>query len=272
MWKAHPYRWPVIGWMRDIENISREDCLNYFRTYYAPNNATVFISGDFDPAQAKKLVSKYYGSLKAGPPLPEVIDAEPEQKGERRAIVEFPAQAPSMLLAWRGPKAEHPDTLTLDVLQYALSVGQSSRLTRSLVYEQEVAVSVGVDWAWRFDPGAFVVSMELKPDGKPAEAEAALEAQFKQVAESGLSDDELQKAKNNLSAHLIRELATNGGRAHALGTYEMLLGDWRAGLTLPDRYAAITSDMVKAVVRTYLTPSRRSVATLRPVSPLQEAA
>ncbi len=266
VWKAHPYRWPVIGWMKDIENIKREDCLEYFRTFYAPNNATLYVSGDFDPRQALALIKKYYSNIKPGPAAPPVLDAEPEQKGERRAEVRHPAQAPSLMIAWRGPSATEHDTLVLDVLQYALSVGQSSRLTRALVFEQEIAVGISVDWSWRFDPGAFTVVMELKPDGDPKKAEAALYTELQKVAEKGLEPREIEKAKNNLSAHLLRELATNNGRAHALGTYELMLGDWRDGLRLPERYEAITGEQVRAAAAKFLSAEKRAVVTLVPLA------
>ncbi|MCA3016232.1 MAG: insulinase family protein [Myxococcaceae bacterium] len=272
VYKAHPYRWPVIGWMRDIENISREDCLEYFRTFYAPNNATIYVSGDFDPKQALALIKRAYGGLKAGPPAPPVLDAEPEQKGERRADVHYPAQAPSLMIAWRGPAGSHADTLVLDVVQYALSVGQSSRLHRRLVHDLELAVGVSVDWTWRFDPGTFTVGLELKPGGDPKQAEAALTAELERLAAEGLTARELEKAKNNLAATLTRELATNSGRAHALGTYELMLGDWRRGLALPSAYESITSEQVKEVVRRYLTPARRNVVTLVPQSSVEAAA
>lgn len=266
VFKAHPYRWPVIGWMGDIENISREDCLEYFRTFYAPNNATIFVSGDFDPKQALAMIKKAYGSIKAGPPVPPVPDAEPEQKGERRANVHHPAQAASLMIAWRGPRGHDPDTFVLDVVQYALSVGQSSRLTKKLVYERELAVGVNVDWTWRIDRGTFTIGLELKPGGDPQEAERALYAELDRLAKEGLDDRELEKAKNNLAATLLRELATNSGRAHALGTYEMMLGDWRLGLQLPSVYERVTSDDVKRVVAKYLGASRRNVVTLVPTA------
>jgi predicted Zn-dependent peptidase len=264
LWKAHPYRWPVIGWMKDIKNITREDCLEYFRTFYAPNNATLYIAGDFDPKQALALIKKYFGSIKAGPPIPAVLDAEPEQLGERRAEIHYPAQAPSVMLAWRGPKASDEDTLVLDVLQYALSVGQSSRFNRALVYEQEVAVSVAVDWTWRFDPGSFLIGVELKPGADPKDCEKAVYAQIDKVIKEGIEPHELEKAKNNLAAHLYRELATNNGRAHALGTYEVMLGSWRDGLALASRYATVTAAQVQAAAAKYLAPNLRSVVTLIP--------
>lgn len=264
VWKAHPYRWPVIGWMKDIEAITREDCLDYFRTYYAPNNATVYVSGDFDPDKCLKLLKRYYGGIKAGPAVPGIANAEPRQRGERRAEVQYPAQAPSLMIAYRGPAAAHADTLTLDVLQYALAVGQGSRLTKALVFEQEAAVSVSVDWSWRLDPGAFTVHLELKPGADPAVSEAALYRELDKVIKEGLETREVEKACNNLQAQLLRELATNNGRAHALGHYEMMLGSWQAGLALANRYPKIQKDTLQRAAATYLAPSQRSVVTLIP--------
>src|SRR5581483_10756736 len=168
------------------------------------------------------------------------------------------------IIAWRGPKATDADTLVLDVVQSALSVGQSSRLVKSLVYEREACVSVSIDWSWRKDPGAFVAALELKPGSNPKDAELALYEELDKVARDGISERELQKAKNNLSAQLLRELATNNGRAHALGHYEALLGGWREGLALSSRYERVTAQQVKDVAAKYLTPARRSVVTLVP--------
>ncbi len=264
VFKAHPYRWPVIGWMKDIENISKQDCLEYFRTYYAPNNATLWVVGDLEPKKTLALIKKYYGTIKKGPPAPAVIDAEPEQRGARRALIHHPAQAPSLLIGFRGPPAVHEDTTVLDVLQYALSVGESSRLMKELVYKRELAVSVAMDWSWRMDPGMLLFVMELAPDAKVPEVEQAFYGQLEAIAKDGLSDLELQKAKNNLKAHLLRELATNNGRANALGTYEVLLGSWRSALELHSKYQAVTGAQVKAAAAKYFAPARRSVVELVP--------
>ncbi len=266
VYRAHPYRWPVIGWMADIENITREDCEAYFRTYYAPNNAHLYLAGDFDPKEALAMVEKAFGNIRPGPAPLAVIDAEPPQKGERRAVVHHPAQAPSLMLGYRGPAAREEDTLVLDVLQYILTVGEGSRLTRSLVYEQELAVSAGMDWTWRFDPGMLLFLIELKPDGDPARVEAALLEQLAAVVKDGVSARELRKAKNNLHAHLLRELSTNGGRAHALGQYELFFGSWKKGLSLPAAYERITAKQVQEAAARYLRPELRSVVTLVPTA------
>jgi predicted Zn-dependent peptidase len=264
IWKAHPYRWPVIGWMGDIENIGREDCERYFRTFYAPNNAALYVVGDFDPHRTLSLIRRYYGRIRSGPPVPPVVNSEPEQRGERRALVRHAVQAPSMMVGYHAPRADQEDALALDVLQYALTVGDGSRLVRSLVFEQPLAVAVVMDWGWRIDPGAIVFYLELKPDSKPERVEQALYQQLEKVCAEGLSARELTKAKNNLKSHLLQGLATNSGKAQALGSYELLLGDWQSSLDLAIRYDAITAEQVRAVSERYLRPEKRSVTTLLP--------
>jgi len=112
---AHPYRWPVIGWMTDIEGISRQDCERYFRTYYAPNNCTLVLVGDFDSGQALELIEKLYSAIPSGDALPPVATGEPRQKGERRALIRYPAQAPAVLAGFRAPDGRDPDSLVLDL-------------------------------------------------------------------------------------------------------------------------------------------------------------
>ncbi|MCP3142167.1 M16 family metallopeptidase [Pyxidicoccus xibeiensis] len=264
MYKAHAYRWPVIGWTADIAAITREDCQQYFRTYYAPNNAVLYIVGDIDPKKTLALVRRYYGDIPRGPTPAKVLNAEPEQKGERRAVVRHPAQSPAVMLGFLGPAARDEDTLALDVAQYVLTKGEGSRLSRSLVYEQKLAVSVMLDWSWRIDPGTILFFLELKPGADPQKVEAALYAELEKLARDGITERELQKAQNNLRADHIRGLATNSGRAHSLGHYEALLGDWRSLLTLPSAYASITNEQVKAAAAKYFAPERRSVVTLVP--------
>jgi zinc protease len=264
VFQAHPYRWPVIGWMGDIEAIQRADCEAYFRTYYAPNNAALWIAGDVDPEATVRRVRRAYGDIPAGPAVPPIVNAEPPQRGERRSVLTHPAQAPGLLVAFRGPPVSHPDALTLDVLQFILAVGEGSRLNKRLVYQEKVAVNVGMDWSWRLDPGVLLFHAEMAPSGDPARVEAELYRELARAAEQGVSEHELTKAKNNLRAHLMRELTTSSGRAHALGTYEAYLGSWRAGLRLADRYARIEGPAVRAAAAQYLKPSQRSVVTLLP--------
>jgi predicted Zn-dependent peptidase len=261
---AHPYRWPVIGWMDDIERITREDCEAFFRTYYAPSNAAIYAVGDLDPDRTLELVERHYGSIPAGPRPAPVPLGEPPQRGERRATVRYPAQAPALLAGWRGPAARSPDSAALDVLQVCLAVGESSRLRRRLVQQEELAVSISISWGWRIDPGVFLVFAELGPRVRPQRAEAILWEEIARVATKGVSAVEVRRAQALLRSSVLHELATHHGIAHALGQAEALIGDWREAGRALQHYAAVGPREVRRVAADYLDPSRRCVVVLEP--------
>ena len=261
---AHPYRWPVIGWMTDIDAITRQDCEKYFRTYYAPNNCTLVLVGDFESQKALALIEKLYAPIPSGEPLPSVATGEPPQKGERRAVIRYPSQAPAVLVGFRAPDGRDPDSLVLDLIETALSSGEGARLKRALVYQQELCVDAGVSFGWRIDPALFEVSLKLNPGVDPARAESALWAELGRFCDEELPLKELDRAKNLVRAQLLRGLATSNGRAHTIGQMEMMLGSWKAMLDLGDRYAAITPADLKRVAQKTFAPHRRNVVTLIP--------
>jgi predicted Zn-dependent peptidase len=261
---AHPYRWPVIGWMDDIQRITRADCETFFRTYYAPTNAAVYVVGDQDPDRTLALLERYYGDIPAGPPPAPVAAGEPPQRGERRAAIRHPAQAPALLAGWRGPPATSADASALDVLQVCLAVGEASRLRRRLVQQAELAVSVSVSWGWRIDPGVFMGFLELAPGASVERVEKILWAEIARVAEHGVTAAELRRAKALLRSSVLHELATHHGTAHALGQAEALLGDWREAGRALEHYERVGPRDVRRVAEEYLDPSRRSVVVLEP--------
>lgn len=261
---AHPYRWPVIGWMDDIERITREDCEAFFRTYYAPSNAAIYAVGDLDPDLTLHLVERAYGDIPAGPAPAPVPHGEPPQRGERRAVVRYPAQAPALLAGWRGPAARNPDSAALDVLQVCLAVGESSRLRRRLVHEAELAVSVSISWGWRIDPGVFLAFVELAPGVRIGAAERILWEEIEKAASRGVSPAEVRRAQALLRSSVLHELATHHGIAHALGQAEALLGDWREAGRALEHYAAVGPRDVRRVAAEYLDPSKRCVVVLEP--------
>jgi len=262
--QAHPYRWPVVGWMSDLNRITRQDCERYFRTYYAPNNCTVLLVGDFEADHALKRIETLYGAIARGDPLPEVADGEPPQKGERRAVIHYPAQAPALLAGFRTPNGRQADSLVLDLIEASLSYGEGARLKRALVYEQELCVDANVYFGWRMDPGLFQISLKLNPGVDPARAESALWAELARVADQPMAEAELQRAKNFVRSGLLRGLQTANGRAHTLGQMEVMLGSWRAFLDLPDRYQAVTPADVQRVAKSTFAPHRRNLVTLVP--------
>ncbi len=261
---AHPYRWPVVGWMTDLDLISRGDCERYFRTYYAPNNCTLLLVGDFDRDDALTLIEKSYGHIPSGETLPLVATGEPPQKGERRSAIHFPAQAPAILVGFRGPDGRDPDSLVLDLIEAALSYGEGARLKRALVYGQELCVDAHAFFGWRIDPGLFEIALKLNPGADPAKAESALFAELQRVCDEPLTGKELSRAKNLVRANLLRGLQTANGKAQTLGQMEMMLGSWRALFDLPARYQAITAAEIQRVARKTFAPHRRNVVTLVP--------
>lgn len=261
---AHPYRWPVIGWMDDIERITRADCEAFFRTYYAPGNAAVYVVGDLDVDATLRQLEAAYGDIPAGPAPAPVAQGEPPQRGERRASVRFPAQAPALLAGWRGPRGRDADAAALDLLQVCLSVGESSRLRRRLVQDEELAVGVSISWGWRIDPGVFFVFAELAPGVKVDTAERAIWQELAKIAAKGVSAAEVKRAKALLRSAVLHELATHHGVAHALGQSEALLGDWREAGRALAQYDVLGPKDVARVAAEYLDPSRRSVVVLEP--------
>ena len=262
--KAHPYGTPVIGWMSDLEGITREDCVEYFRTYYAPNNAILIIAGDFDPDEALGLVREYYGPIPAQDPPAPPRTAEPPQQGERRAELHMRAEMPAVLIAWRTVGVDSDEIYALDVLDKILSGGRSSRLYRRLVRGTEAAVSVSTSAPWRIDPFLFIVSVKMKPGRETAEAEETVYAVLEEIVSEGVAATELERAKNQLEADFVRGMQTVNGTAGRIGRFEILFGDFREIENVPRRYRAVTADEVRAVAERYLTAANRSVITLVP--------
>ncbi len=173
-YKAHPYGWPVIGWMSDLEKITRDDAVDYWKTYYAPNNAILVIVGDFETKKALELVHTYYDSVPSQAPPEPVRTVEPEQPGERRAEVRKPAEMPQILVGYHIPEVTSNDIYALDVLQYVLSEGESSRLYKKLVRDLGIAVYAGANASWNIAPALFTFDVKVRPDKTAAECEAAV--------------------------------------------------------------------------------------------------
>lgn len=261
---AHPYRWPVIGWMADIEAMDVDDINEYFRLHYTPGNATVAVCGAIDPDRAADEISEALGDLPAGPEQPPVVRSEPPQRGERRADVRKEAQIPLVAMAFHGPDARSPDCPALDVAQTILSHGDSSRLQRRIVLEEGLAIDVGLDFPWTIDPGVFTAHLSVRPGVEPERAEAALCEEFERLAREPVSDDTLRRAKNQLEADHWRMMKTNEGRADLLCNFEVLCGDHAGLFELPARYEAVTAEDVQRVASEVFRPENRTVVTLRP--------
>jgi predicted Zn-dependent peptidase len=261
---AHPYHWPVIGWMGDINAITRADCEQYFRSYYAPNNAVIVAVGDLDTEQTFEWIEKAYADIPSGPPLPKVEVFEPEQRGERRGQIHYPAQAPSLSIAYKAVAAGDPSAPVFDIIQAVLSIGEGARLKRELVRRKEVATAAGASFEWRMDPGLFKVSMDIPPGKSPQKAVDALDAEMERLQSRRLTAAELGRAKNILRGLTLRSLATHSGKANSMGEHELLFGSWRALLNTLDRYEQVTAEQVQQVARKHFVSNARSIVELVP--------
>jgi predicted Zn-dependent peptidase len=268
---ASPYSWPVVGWMKDLERITRDEMVAYFRTYYAPNNCVLLLVGDFEPADAKGKIAKYFSSIpRQAPPAPPV-NAEPDQNGERRIEVRYPSETVSFQVGYKAPSVNSDDIWALDVVSNVLSGGESSRLHQALVYDQQIALSASASFQTTLEPGLFEFYVEMKPGKTAAEGEKALQAELERLATEGPTERELQKARNQSESGFISALKTNNGAGRTLGYFEHIYGDYRKMFSAIERYRAVTADDCRRVAKQVFDPTRRTTAVLVPLAVGQEA-
>jgi len=261
--QAHPYRRPVIGWASDVERLRAGEAESFYRTYYAPNNAVLAAVGDVDPESFFTLVRRYFGPLPARELPPLRLPAEPEQEGERRAVLLMDAQ-PAILIAFHKPTLPDEDDYAFDMIDGILSRGRSSRLYRRLVEETQIAVSVstvnGIPGA-RF-PNLFVIRAAPRFPHTAAAVEEAILAELDRLIDEPVSAGEMERVRKQMKADMIRGLRSNNGLAHLLSYFEMLAGDWRYLSTHLDVMERITPARVQAAAGKYLTAGNRTVVTL----------
>ena len=267
-----PYRWNTVGFMEDLERITLAEARAYFHTYYAPNNATLVLAGDVEPGAAFALVERYFGAIPRREPPAPVDAAEPEQDGERRVVVRRQAELPTILIGYKAIRMADPDRAAIDVATRILSGGESSRLDRDLVREQEVATSVDADLQWGIDPELFVVEAKARPGRSAADLERRVDAVLAALAEKPVPEAELAKAKRQLAAESVRAMKTVSGKANQLGFFETVLGDYRGLFRLDDEWSAITAADVQRVAAQYFVKARRTVVVLEPIGAAAEGA
>jgi zinc protease len=264
---AHPYQWPVVGWMVDIENWKPEDLRRHFEMGYSPSNATMVVSGDVTPEEVIRLAEKYVEPIQSHAPPPPVTTREPEQLGERRVTVKKFAQLPLMMIGYHTVDAKSPDYYPIQVLQTILFSGQSSRMYQRLVDKDQIALFVGGGLGPAFDPALFTITTQPKANAQPEAVEKAIYEEFDKVKTKEVTDQELEKAKNILLANFYRSLKTINGKANSLGSYEVFFGDYRKLFTAAEDYAKVTKADLRRVAQKYFTDKNRTVATLTPEKP-----
>jgi len=268
---ASPYHWPVVGWMKDLERITRDEMVDYFRTYYAPNNCVLLLVGDFEPANAKSKLAQYFASIPRQTPPAAPVDSEPDQIGEKRVDVRYPSETVSIDVGYKAPSVASDDIWTLDILSNILSGGESSRLHQALVYEQQIALSAGASFRAGLEPGLFELYAEMKPGHTAEEGEKSLYAEIQRLVSDGPSERELQKARNQAEAGFITALKTNNGAGQTLGYYEHIFGDYKRMFTAIDRYRAVTAADCRRVAQQVFDAKHRTAAILVPLEVGKEA-
>lgn len=261
---AHPYNWPILGWMSDMQNWHREDMVHFYKTFYAPNNATVILAGDFDPAQAMELIEKYYGKMEPKEQPLEPRTVEPAQSGERRIMFHRPSQLPFLFAGYHIPEGRHIDMAALDVAQRILSNGESSRIYKHCVYETQVASFAGGFNFELNDPGLFMAFIGVNQGREMEEAEKALFETIEGLAENPPTDRELQKAKNQIEAEYYFGLETASGKASALGEALVTYGDYLFMDKRLEQVREVTIEDVQRVVKKYFRPINRTTVIVVP--------
>ena len=263
-YQVHPYRQPVIGWMSDLERLTRDDLVRHYNTYYLPNNAVVIVAGDFKSDELLPKVRKHFAAIPRGPEPPAVRAVEPPQRGERRLVLKKEAELPFVYMGYHVPSLKHPDNFALEVLAYILSGGKSARIYKSLVYEKQLALFAGGGYDREsIDPNLFPLYASVMPGKSGEEVEQALTAEIERLKSEPVPERELEKAKNQIEAGFLFGQDSVFNLARQLAEYEMVAG-WRAwGGYLPG-IRAVKAEDLQRVAKTYLIDDNRTVAVLVP--------
>jgi zinc protease len=255
--KTHPYSWPVIGSMTDLSAASIEDVKAFFRQYYAPNNATLVIVGDFDPTRTKTLIAKYFSEIGRGKPIVRPKVSPVSLSAEKRLVYEDRVEVPRLYLHWPAVGARDDDTYALDLLSDMLAGSRIARLTKDLVYDKQWAAEVRAFNNTNEDVGEFQVSITPRPEHSLAELEAAADSIIARFKREGPTPDELKRAKAGLELTFVSGLESNLGKGIRLGMGQSYFGDPSRAFTVDfQKYQAVTAADVKRVANKYLTSGR----------------
>jgi len=254
--KTHPYSWPVIGSMTDLSAASEEDVKAFFRLYYAPNNATLAVVGDFDPAQAKVWIQKYFGDLPQGKQLQRPSVPLGKLEASKRLVYEDQVQVPRLYMQWPTVGFKHDDDYALSVMSSILSGSRTARLTKALVYDTQLASQVGAFQNSSEDVGVFQVTVVPRPEHTLTEIEGSVDRVIQKFISEGPTAEELQKAKSGLELSFLRGLESNLGKANQLISGQVFNNNPAQFRTDYQKTLAVTAADVKRVASQYLTRSR----------------
>ena len=254
--KNHPYSWPVIGSMADLSAASESDVKDFFRLYYAPNNATLAVVGDFDPAQAKQWIAKYFNDLPQGKKVERPVVAPVVLQSGKRLVYEDRVQLPRLYIAWPTVGSKNDDDSVLDVVSDILAGPRTARLTKALVYDSQIAANVGVFQATSEDVGQFQIIVTPRPGHSLTELEAKVDEVLQKFLSEGPTPEEMQKATSGAELSFLRGLESNLGKAEQLLNGSVFHGDAGYFRTDYQKRLSITAADVKRVANAYLSRGR----------------
>jgi len=253
---THPYSWPVIGYMEDLSAAALDDVKGFFRTYYAPNNACLVLTGDIQPAEVKPLVERYFGPIVQGKKFERPGKIPVSLAEEKRMVFEDKVQLPRLYLTWHSAPSYSREDAVLSVLGEILSSGKSSRLYKSLVYDKQVAQSAFANQNGSEIAGQFQIQVTAKPGRNLTEMETSVDSILADVLKNGVTEDEVQKALTGVEVHVVNSAATALGRATTLAFYYSYTGDPNNINKQLELYKGITPQEVLTVTKNYLTQPR----------------
>jgi predicted Zn-dependent peptidase len=257
---GHPYGRPIVGYRSDLDNFTRAEAGELYAKYYVPSNIVIGLAGDVDPAEVREMAEKYFGDWKPGPTPPPVRTVEPEQRGERRIAMRDQGQ-PFLLMAWHKPAADHVDAPVFDVMTTLLANGRSSRLHTRLVKNEKKAVAVGAitQIPGELYPG-LVLTFVVPGKGTSAlDCESAVLEEIADIADNGISPEELAGVKTRMKADFVRQMRSNFGMVSGLVGEELFWDDWSGALGYPFEIDAVTSEDIQRVAQETFNDSNLSV-------------
>jgi zinc protease len=267
---SHPYSWDVIGSMADLSAASEEDVKNFFRLYYAPNNAFLAIAGDFDPAQAKAWVAKYFGDISRGKSVTRPAAPPVTLASGLRLVYEDRVQVPRLYIQWPTVGEESDDHYALEVLGAILTGPRTARITKALVYDQQAAASVSAFQGTNEDVGEFLLMITPRPDHTLTELEAAADGIIDKLKNEGPTAEEIRKALAGEELSFLRGLESNLGKAMQLCDSAGFHGDPGHFRIDYQKSQAVTAADVKRVANKYLTGGR-VILSVVPTGKLDQA-
>ncbi len=264
LFKGTPYRWPVIGYMKDIQNYTVAPLRHFYETYYVPNNAVLVIAGDIDIENTKKLVEKYYGELPSKP-LPPVVPVKVAPLHQQKVIKLYKdVQVPSLMITYQSVPDQHPDSYALDLLSQILANGASSRLSKELVYNKQWATVTGAYQYSLKQAGTFGVYVQMKPGARDRQVLNVVDREIFRARHQLISERELKRAQNQFMMDFVDNLSTIDSKARALASSEIISGDYRTLFKDLEKYQKVTVQDIRRVAEKYLNPRARVVAWLKP--------